>query len=686
MSFKNIKFLARGIEALENRNLFAVSAAPGVGWDAQGADLAYVDLNRNGIDDVIAMAYDSPAGANQFRYRIGYDVNHQGIASRWSGINYGPSLGWEGQGAGVAVTDLDGDSTPEVIFMAYDNPSGANNFRYMVGYDMNSSGRVASWSSMQITDGVGWEADGAGIAIGNVDYNSRPDAVLMAYDDPARMNSFRYKIGYNLDSAGRAQYYSSPIVIPGVGWEAAGASIELGNLDSDPRPDILVMAYDDPSGGNTYRLKVGYNIDSRGHAQSWSSPMEIAGQGWEGDGAGMALTDYDRDGQDEVVFMAYDDPAGANEFRFRSHELQTSSQVIGSQLVVNVGVRGETTAISQSFGTLIVTKTNLDGTRSYNYHAARGVTSIRVNGSDGRDLIQNNTALPATIFGRDGNDQLQGGTSVDYLYGGNGNDGLFGGKGSRDVLHGGSGADRFLQPQEDYRPWYLFGFTAQRDEDVISDFSRNYDAELEFFDEEKDWTDREIRLVDDAFSMLHDVTGNTRLLRDSVRSDSLRFYRYRNESDQAGCGNIACNYRSNHHIYVGDGTFSRDSWAVQTIIHEIGHNWDDTSENSFVSAFRATSDWIILPAHIGSNIHVQATNGWWRLRNAEFAREYGGDTNPQEDFATAFAAYVMTVNDEPGYTYQMDTGTTNGFRNWINGNGTMPAKIRIMDQWVHSLV
>lgn len=184
---------------------------------------------------------------------------------------------------------------------------------------------------------------------------------------------------------------------------------------------------------------------------------------------------------------------------------------------------------------------------------------------------------------------------------------------------------------------------------------------------------------------LHELTGNTRFLRDSVRGDSLRFYRYGSNADQQGCGNIACNYNGNRHIFIGNGTFSSNSWAVQKVLHEIGHNWDDASENAYVSAFRSVSGWIKLPSNISTTVHVQAKGGWQRFSNAEFARQYGGNTNPWEDFATSFAAYVMTESDVPGYNFATDVGTTNGFRNWMNGTGPMPTKVQIMDQWIGSI-
>lgn len=50
--------------------------------------------------------------------------------------------------------------------------------------------------------GVGDLGQGAGIAIGNIDNNPMPDVVIMAYDNPAGANSFRYRIGWNLNRDG----------------------------------------------------------------------------------------------------------------------------------------------------------------------------------------------------------------------------------------------------------------------------------------------------------------------------------------------------------------------------------------------------------------------------------------------------------------------------------------------------
>jgi hypothetical protein len=231
-----------------------------------------------------------------------------------------PGVGWEGQGADVVLTNLDGNPRPEMILMAYDNPSGDNTFRYKVGWNLNSQGVAANWdSSFRTVPGVGWEGQGAAMAIANLDGNSRPELILMAYDNPSGDNTFRYKIGWNLNSQGVAANWDSSFrTVSGVGWEGQGSGAAITNLDSDPKPDLILMAYDNPSGDNTFRYRVGRNLNSQGVAASWESSFTtVSGVGWEGQGAGLAIMNLDSDPRPEMIFMAYDNPGGDNTFRYR---------------------------------------------------------------------------------------------------------------------------------------------------------------------------------------------------------------------------------------------------------------------------------------------------------------------------------------------------------------------------------
>lgn len=220
-----------------------------------------------------------------------------------------------------------------------------------------------------------------------------------------------------------------------------------------------------------------------------------------------------------------------------------------------------------------------------------------------------------------------------------------------------------------------------RDEDVITDLSSE-DAELEFWNNNKDWNDSEILRTDQGFDLLHKLTGNTRLLRDSVAGrDSLRFYRY--EGKRSGCGTVACNYGSNHHIYVGDETFSgSQDWTRQVFVHEIAHNWED--EGSVWSSFLAESGWSksggagrTRGSYVDSDGVTQESDWYFSDSTQDFARAYGR-YNPYEDFATTFALYVTSENGV-GFV-----GTPQGgFVGLQNGNGTMPDKMQLIDAWIN---
>ena len=81
---------------------------------------------------------------------------------------------------------------------------------------------------------------------------------------------------------------------------------------------------------------------------------------------------------------------------------------------------------------------------------AAAVTTIRVNGNRGNDVIANHTAVASTIYGGDGDDTIRGGHANDQLFGELGNDVIQGGNGDDtiegnagdDQLHGDAGNDR----------------------------------------------------------------------------------------------------------------------------------------------------------------------------------------------------------------------------------------------------
>lgn len=292
---------------------------PGVGWEGQGADVVVVQLDGNPRPDMILMAYDNPNGANTFRYRVGLNVDNAGNTANWSANFIAvPGVGWEGQGAGAAVADFDGNGRPDLVLMAYDNPGGANGFRYKIGWNLDAQGAAANWTDHAQVAGVGWEGQGAAVVIGQIDANPRPDMIFIAYDNPSGANTFRYRVGFNVNNAGNATWAANFVDVAGVGWEGQGLGAALANLDGNARPDLVLMAYDHPNGGNSFRYRVGSNLDANGVAQAWAPGFQtLPGMGWEGQGAGLALSCIDADPRADWVVMSYDNPSGANSFRYR---------------------------------------------------------------------------------------------------------------------------------------------------------------------------------------------------------------------------------------------------------------------------------------------------------------------------------------------------------------------------------
>ena len=78
-------------------------------------------------------------------------------------------FGAEGQGAGIAVADLTGSGRPDLVVFHLDNPGGENHGYYRIGFDLDTAGRPASWSDVIAVPGwFGAENQGAAIAFGAI--------------------------------------------------------------------------------------------------------------------------------------------------------------------------------------------------------------------------------------------------------------------------------------------------------------------------------------------------------------------------------------------------------------------------------------------------------------------------------------------------------------------------------------
>jgi Dual-action HEIGH metallo-peptidase len=248
------------------RSVYSPKRIIGTSWDSEGSDLAVGNINGTGTQDLLLMAYDAASGANTFRYRIAFDLDANGNPTTQTPVVTVAGVGDVGNGAGAALGNIGGGTATDLLLFADDDvANNLNQLRYRVCFDLNTTTGVASSVSNIITvpnGGMSWNSEGAAATIGNIDSDPRPDLVLLIVDKGANANDIRYRVGYNLNTAGVATTWTGILTLAGgVSWENAGGGVAISNLGGGLQPDLIVMGYNKVANGpNEFRYRIGYDI------------------------------------------------------------------------------------------------------------------------------------------------------------------------------------------------------------------------------------------------------------------------------------------------------------------------------------------------------------------------------------------------------------------------------------------
>lgn len=294
-------------------------------------------------------------------------------------------------------------------------------------------------------------------------------------------------------------------------------------------------------------------------------------------------------------------------------------------------------------------------------YAGFGMDMVR--GGDGIDLIYGNSDNDE-LHGDDGNDQLYGGGGNDDLYGGQGedilrgeegNDGLSGGADNNNILLGGADNDRFL---------YFEG-------DSLGDLNVDDDARIEFRNLSSNWTQKEIEVVDQGLALLHDRTGNTRLLKGTLTDRPLVF----NKEFTLPISSPPSDVRiaTNELVSITEQVYNPDTDTVETIEfmerqhsfgdwdetdtalndrytaeipREIAHNWASSeaitavlpSQGSYWFSYLLLSGWTQTRPDDIQFFDVSLDDEWYFRLDALFVEDFS-TTNPVEDFASVWKLY-----------------------------------------------
>lgn len=278
-----------------------VTRIPGHWGDvANGGGITSVDINGNGLPELIAFHVDDPPGGNIGWYKVGWDLAPAGtVTGGWTAVKNVPGhWGDVGDGADIAAADLNGNGRPDLVAFHIDNPPGGNIGWYKIGWDLDANGDVrGGWTAVrQIPGHWGDRDDGGGFAIGDLNANGRPDFVTFHMDDPAGGNIGWYRVGWDVDAAGHVTGgWTDVRNIPGHWGDATeGGGIAIVDVNNNGRPDFIVLHVDDPAGANHGYYRIGWDVDPAGYVSGgWTEVREIPGHWGDAvDGAGVTVVRF----------------------------------------------------------------------------------------------------------------------------------------------------------------------------------------------------------------------------------------------------------------------------------------------------------------------------------------------------------------------------------------------------------
>jgi hypothetical protein len=168
----------------------------------QGGGIAVTPPDAQGRRHLVVLMIDNGPGQNRGLFRIGRNLDANGtVAGGWTPWTDVPDwFHWENQGGSVAVADLDGDGSRDLVVLMTDNATqagdngGQNQGYFKVGRKLGADGTVARWDETwsPLPYWFSWENQGGGIAV--ADLQGKRKLLALLVDNPPGQNAGLYQV------------------------------------------------------------------------------------------------------------------------------------------------------------------------------------------------------------------------------------------------------------------------------------------------------------------------------------------------------------------------------------------------------------------------------------------------------------------------------------------------------------